>query len=244
MSRWNVFLLEKGDLCGLFCICQDAGSRPSPLTTAHTYKEVSTCTPRSCHSHWGVSKATPVPSPPLTRRVPVSQAVQAGAHPAKGAAARQPQSRTGSARGVRGVLMFQEATGRHAQQGLLNDVTLPFSASPLVGLWYVKLHPCGARGPNLNTALGSSTIAWREEAGMALAYSTGCHTHSIPLDRMGLECRGREDLVMQNHSTSSIIKHLQISFPTEEHQVTQNPVRCAGEVDPQMVHGICQWLWS
>lgn len=38
--------------------------------------------------------------------------------------------------------MFQEATGIHAQQGLLNDVMLPFSASPLLGLWYVKLHPC------------------------------------------------------------------------------------------------------
>lgn len=129
--------------------------------------------------------------------------------------------------------MFQEATGRHAQQGLLNDVMLPFSASPLVGLWYVKLQPCGACGPNLNTALGSSTIAWLGEAGMVLAYSTGCHMHSILLDRMGLGCRGREDLVMQNHSTSSIIKHLQIPFPTEEHQITKNPVRYAGEVDPQ-----------
>lgn len=183
MSRWNVFLPEKGDLCGLFCICHDAGSRPSPLTTAYPYKEVSTCTPRSHHSHWGASKAAPVPSP--SHPVPVSQAVWAGAHPAKRAAARQSQSRTGSARDVRGVLMFQEATGRHAQQGLLNDVTLPFSASPLEGLWYVKLHPCGARGPNLNIALGSSTIACLGEAGMALAYSTGCHMHSIPLDRRG-----------------------------------------------------------
>lgn len=213
MSRCNVFLLEKGDLCGLFCICQDAGSRPSPLTTAHTYKEVSTCTPRSHHSHWGVSKATPVPSPSLTRRVPLSQAVQAGAHPAKGAAARQPQSRTGSARGVRGVLMFQEATGRHAQQGLLNDVTLPFSASPLVGLWYVKLHPCGAHGPNLHTALGSSTIAWREEAGMALAYSTGCHTHSIPLDRMGLECRGRETWLCRITQHQALLSTYKFHFP-------------------------------
>lgn len=42
---------------------------------------------------------------------------------------------------------------------------------------------------------------------MALAYSTGCHTHSVPLDRMGLECRVKEDLVMQNDSTLSIIKH-------------------------------------
>lgn len=107
---------------------------------------------------------------------------------------KETHSRTGSARGVRGVLIFQEATGRHAQQGLLNDVMLPFSASPLVGLWYVKLHPCGASG-NLNTALGNSTIAWLGEAGMALAYSTGCNTQSIPLDRMGLECRFREDLV-------------------------------------------------
>lgn len=61
---------------------------------------------------------------------------------------------------------------------------------------------------------------------------------------MGLGCRVKEDLVTQNHSTLSIIKHLQISFPTKGHQVTKNPVRCAGEVDPQMAHGICQWLWS
>lgn len=102
--------------------------------------------------------------------------------------------------------MFQEATSRHAQQGLLKDVMLPFFASPLVGLWYFKLHPCGASG-NLNIALGSSTIAWQREAGMTLAYGTGCHTHNIPLDRMGLGCRVREDLVMQNHSALSIIKH-------------------------------------
>lgn len=108
----------------------------------------------------------------------------------------------------------------------------------------LNLHPCGASGLNLNIALGSPTIAWLGETGMALAYSTGCHTHSIPLDRMGLECRVREDLVMQNHSTLSIIKRLQISLPTEGHQVTKNPVRCAGEVDPQMAHGICQLLWS
>lgn len=168
-----------------------------------------------------------------------NQALWAGAHPAKCAAARQPQSSTGSARGVRGVLMFQEAAGRHAQQGLLNDKMLPFSASPLVGLWYVKLLPCGSSG-NHNSALGSSTTAWLGEAGMALAYSTGCHTRSIPLDRMGLECRIKEDLVMQNDSTLSIIKHLKISFPIKGHQVTKNPVRCAGEVDLQMAHGIFQ----
>lgn len=191
------------------------------------------------HSYWGASKAAPVPSPSLPRRVPVTRL----SHHAKCAAARQAQSRTGSTRGGRGLLMFQEATGRQAQQGLLNDVMLPFLASPLVGLWYVKLHPCGASG-NLNTALGSSTIAWLGEAGTALAHRTGCHTHSIPLDRMGLGCRVREDLVMQNHSTLSIIKCLQISFPTKGHQITKNPVRCAGEVDPQMAHGICQWLWS
>lgn len=232
-------------VCGLFCICQDAGLRPTPLTTAYTYnKEVSTSTVHSLkppHSHWGVSKATPVLSP--SKESSGSQALWAGAHSANCAAARQPHNRTGSSKGVRGVLMFQEATGRHAHQGLLNDVMLPFSASPLVGLWYVKLHPCGASG-NLNTALGSSTIAWLGEAGMALAYSTGCHTHSIPLDRMGLGRRVRGHLVTQNHSTLSIIKHLQIPFPTKGHQITKSPVRCAGEVDLQMAYGICQWLWS
>lgn len=67
-----------------------------------------------------------------------------------------------------------------------NDVMLPFSASLLVGLWYVKLNPCGASGPNLYIALGCSTVAWLGEAGMNLAYSAAYHTHSVPLDRLGL----------------------------------------------------------
>lgn len=138
-----------------------------------------------------------------------NQALWAGAHPAKCAPASQPKSSTGSARGVRGVLMFQEATGRHAQQGLLNDKMLPFSASPLVGLWYVELHLCGSSG-NLNTALGSLTNTWLGEAGMAWPWPT---VQAVTLTaflwtRMGLECRIKEDLVMQNDLTLSIIKHL------------------------------------
>lgn len=206
-------------VCGLFCICQQQGG-------VHEHSSLLAPTTQSLGSEQDHSCAEPFPP----KEGSGSQALWAGAHSAKCVAAKQPHSRTGSARGVRGV-MFQEATGRHAQQRLLNDVMLPFSASPVVGLWYVKLHPCGASG-NLNIALGSSTIAWLGEAGMALTYSTGCHTHSIPLDRMGLGCRVRRDLVTQNHSTLSIIKHLQIQFPTEGHQITKNPVRCAGEVDP------------
>lgn len=111
---------------------------------------------------------------------------------------------------------------------------LPFSASPLVGLWHFKLNHCGASGPNLNIALGCSASAWLGEAGMTLGYSAGYRIHSIPLDRMGLGW-GRESLNT---------KRLQMSFPTEGHQVTENPVKCAGEVDPQMARGVCQWLRS
>ena len=35
-----------------------------------------------------------------------------------------------------------------------------------------------------------------------------------------------------------------MTLPTEGHQVTKNPVQCAGEVDPGMARGVCQWLWS
>lgn len=72
-----------------------------------------------------------------------------------------------------------------------NDVTLPFSASLLVGLWCVKLNHCRTSGPNLNIALRCSTVAWLGEPWpmtyepMTLAYSAGYHIHSVPLDRMG-----------------------------------------------------------
>lgn len=75
----------------------------------------------------------------------------------------------------------------------LMTLRLPFSASPLVGLWHVKLNHCGASGPNLNTALGCSASAWLGEASMTLGYSTGYRIHSIPPDRMGLGW-GRESL--------------------------------------------------
>lgn len=220
-SDGNVFLPGNGDLHGLFCICQDAGSRPTPLTTpAHTYKEVSLCTVHSSQppQSWAGSKAAPVPSPSLPRRVLVTRLCGQEHTLQNVLQQRQPQSRTGSARGVRGVLTFQEATGRHAQQGLLNDIMFPFCASPLVGLWYVKLHPCGASG-NLNTALGSSTIAWLGEAGIALP-TVQAVTHSILLDRMAWGCRVREDLVMQNHST--LLSTYKFHFPQKGHQVPSN----------------------
>lgn len=72
---------------------------------------------------------------------------------------------------------------------------------------------------------------------MTLGYvmqAAGYHVHSSPLDMMGLGW-GRESLNT---------KRLQMSFTTEGHQVTENPVKCAGEVDPQMAHGVCQWLRS
>lgn len=128
--------------------------------TAHTYKE-SMCTPcshlRVTGSEQGHSWAEPFPP----RESSGNQAVWAGAHPAKCAAARQAQSRTGSTRGGRGLFTFLEATGRQAQQGLLNDVMLPFSVSPLVGLWYVKLYPC--RAPAL--LLGAQQVPhWEKQA--------------------------------------------------------------------------------
>lgn len=76
----------------------------------HLHSALLAATTESLGSEQGRSCAEPFPP----KESSGNQALWVGAHPAKCAAARQPQSSTGSARGVRGVLMFQEATGRQA----------------------------------------------------------------------------------------------------------------------------------
>lgn len=108
------------------------------------------------------------------------------AHPAKRAAARRLRIRLGAAGVFYTSFCFKKPEMDTLSRDCFNDVVLAFSASLLVGLWYVKLNYCRASGPNLNIALGCSTVACLGQAGTNLAYSAAYHTHSIPLDRMGL----------------------------------------------------------
>jgi len=88
---------------------------------------------------------------------------------------------------------------------------------------------CAAAGPLQKAAGRGGGVSWDWER-------RGAQLITLSLLSPGWDWGGRvhADQARRDHP----------ALPTEEHQARENPVRCAGEVEPQVARGLCPWRWS
>lgn len=150
-------------LHGLFCLWQDAGSRPTPLTgRAHAYEDVYTCTTtQSLSREHGYCCAEPF----LPRESSGKPGCGGRSQPALRNTLQHGDTRIW--RREKGAfqvsLCFKKPEMDMLSRDCLNDATLLLSASLLVGLWYVKLNHWGAKPQHcswVNSCLAGGKQAW------------------------------------------------------------------------------------